>query len=895
MKQLGITFILFFLIHSGFSQISVLDRIITINCDDISVEAALKLLESKNGISFAYNSSLSVLQKKISLHLNNATVREVLNRLCANKNISYILIGNTVTFYQLNTKEPEKYIVSGFVFDQTTGEVLISCSIFDISTRKGAASNNYGFFSLTVPEGQKTIVFSYIGYKTKKIYINSDTLINVKLSPIVSNLHEIIFTQKHREEIINASEMGKIDIRSKQIKNIPSVGGEVDVLKAITLLPGIKTGVDGSAGYYVRGGGASQNLILLDGVPIYNPYHLWGFLSSFNTNAINNISITKSGFPARYGGRLSSVLDITMNEGNNQKWNTDLAVGILSINANVSGPLKKNKSAIMLSARRTYADLFMVPLIALTNSTENTSKYEGYDFTDLNLKVNYKLSEKDRLYVSGFYSWDQYYLTDKATTKWEQTDYEEKLKKKQGWGNIIGSLRWNHLFSNKLFSNTTAYLSYYKFKNKEFYQRTRPDEQDIDDKINESIYFSNIRDIALTEDFQYFPNEKHNIRFGAGYIYHNFKPGVNSFFSQTGKDTISNSIENNLIRASEFSAYFEDDVEIGLRFKLNVGVHSSGFFVGHTNYFSIQPRLSIRYLISKTLSIKAGYAQMTQYLHLLTSSGIVQSSDLWVPSTDIIRPESSKQTSLGIALLTGKDFQLEIDGYYKTMENVIEYKEGASFLHEETGWENIVTSGKGTTYGIEWFLQKKQAPLTGWIGYTLSWANRQFDNLNSGDVFPFRYDRRHDISIVGSYQFSERWSLNSTWVFYTGNAVTVPTTSHIDPYYDGQYHSWYSFPSPNEMTTSLVSSSGIIDDISKRNNLRLPNYHRLDITATYTKKKHWGTWELTFGVTNLYNRMNPSYYTKTYNENPETGQIDIKFKQITLFPIMPSIYYRISF
>lgn len=286
---------------------------------------------------------------------------------------------------------------------------------------------------------------------------------------------------------------------------------------------------------------------------------------------------------------------------------------------------------------------------------------------------------------------------------------------------------------------------------------------------------------------------------------------------------------------------------------------------------------------------------MTQYLHLLTSSGIVQSSDLWVPTTDIVKPETSKQANLGIAALIGKNFKMEVDGYYKTMKNVIAYKEGASYLYDEAGWEEQVTPGTGKSYGIEWFLKKNQGQLTGWIGYTLSWSYRQFDDINSGSIFPYRYDRRHDISIVGSYQISERWSLNSTWVFYTGNAVTVPTIAHIDPYYDGKNHIWYSYPSPNVFTTNNISSTGIIDLSPTRNNYRLPNYHRLDLTASYLKNKPWGAWELTFGVTNLYNRMNPSYYTKSYQENPDTGQVFFKFKQITLFPIMPSIYYRVSF
>ncbi len=895
MKRLGITFILCLTLQSGFSQSSILDRVISIRFDSIRIVEALKLLEREKGIPLAYSTDIPALNEIVSFQFDRVPLKKVLNDICASHDLGYKLIGNTVTFYPAGRSGPNEFTVSGFIFDSVTGEVLISCSVYNKTSGRGTASNHYGFFSLTLPAGKKKISFSYVGYENKELTIQSDTTLSILLSPVSGKLHEIIVLEQPENEIINTSNQGSFEIKSKYIKNITSTAGEVDVLKTITLLPGVMPGVDGSAAYYVRGGNADQNLMLLDGIPIYNPFHLWGFLSSFNANAINHIKLIKGAFPARYGGRLSSVLDIIMNDGNMKKWSADFAIGILSVNATVSGPLKKDRSSLMFSARRTYADLFYIPIYTTLNSTANTYNSQGYSFTDLNLKWNYRLSDKNRFYISGFYSRDKFFKKENAATKWGQTDYNEKIKKKQGWGDVIGSFRWNHLYSNKIFSNTTFYFSYYNFTNKENYERTRTDEQEIDNKISENTYLSNIRDIALTQDYESFAHDHHHLRFGAGYIFHTFKPGVNSFFSRTGEDNISNNIDNNLIRASELSGYFEDDMKLGLRFLANAGIHVSGFFVGNSSYYSIEPRLSLRYIISGKISLKAGYTHMTQYLHFLTNSGIVQSSDLWVPTTDKIKPETSRQGNLGITIIAKNNFELEVDGYYKTLNDLIQYKEGASYLYGDAGWEEKVTSGTGESYGIEWFLKKNQGRLTGWVGYTLSWSNRQFAAINSGEVFPYRYDRRHDISIVGNYRLSERWSLNGTWVFYTGNAVTVPVIAQRDPYFDGSFHSWNSFPSPNAVIISDIASSGIIDLSPEHNNYRMPNYHRLDVTASYLKHKRWGWWELTFGVTNLYNRMNPSYYTKSYEQDEETGQIKFKYKQITLFPIMPSIYYRISF
>jgi len=394
---------------------------------------------------------------------------------------------------------------------------------------------------------------------------------------------------------------------------------------------------------------------------------------------------------------------------------------------------------------------------------------------------------------------------------------------------------------------------------------------------------------------QYFPSNNHNIRFGAEGIYHIFTPGVKSYYSKTGEETIHNSIENNTIPASELSVYAEDDMEIGSIIKVNAGIRMSGFLVQNSFYHSIEPRLSYRFLVNKKLSFKIGYAHMAQYLHLITSSGIVQSSDLWVPATDMIKPEKSDQLSIGTVALLGDSYQLEVEVYSKKMHDIIDYKDGASFLSSETGWEDKVATGNGESFGLEVFFQKRTGKLTGWIGYTLSWTNRQFEEINFGRKYPYRYDRRHDISIVGNYRFSRKWSLNGSWVFYTGNAVTVPTTAYNDPYYTGKLQYWHSFPDPNTITGSPIGTSGIIDNATERNNYRLPAYHRMDVTATYTKQKDWGLWKLSFGFTNLYNRFNPSYYRVSHEQDLHTGKSKMVYYQVTLFPLMPTVNFSISF
>lgn len=895
MKKIIASLFLLLIVMSSFAQNNSLDKRISISFNNIRLKEALDLLETKTGISTAYNSNNKAFDKNINKKYTDKTVSYILNDILKDANLKYKLIGSKVTIYKEKQKS-SNVTISGYIYDAQNGESLIGCTIFDPINIIGTTTNVYGFYSLTIPNNKNnTIVFSFIGYESRKIDMSAlKSKQNISLVPAQNELSEVVISGTSTNDKVISNKMSVIKLNAKEINSIPAIGGEVDVLKAITLLPGVKQGVDGSSGFYVRGGSPDQNLILLDGVPLYNPYHLWGFLSTFNSDAINNIEIIKGAFPARYGGRLSSVLDITTKDGNNQKWQKDFTIGLLSAKVSVSGPLVKDKSSIMVSARRTYADLIIVPILKNQNSFNNSKIKQGYNFTDFNLKYNYKLSKNDKLFVSGFYSKDKYYYENKIENKYPTATINENTQKNQGWGNLVGSIRWNHIFGDKLFLNTTAYYSSYNYYTNSSYKSTSTNTDFMPEQGNSIEFVSKIDDIAIKQDYHYYPNNKHKIKFGLAGIHHTFNPGVTAYFSETDKQTIDNSTGNEEINATELSFYIEDDFKLNSFIGINVGLYTSGFFVQNTKYISPQPRISTRFLINENLSFKLGYAKMTQYIHLLTSSGLTQASDLWISSTDSIKPQQAHQFSLGSAFIIAKQYQVEIDVYYKSMNELIDYRDGASFL-SSGDWEDKTATGKGYSYGAEFFIRKTKGKLTGWLGYTLSWTNRQFNEINFGKEYPYKYDRRHDISLVGMYKFNKKWALNGSWVFYTGNAVSIPTSVYTTPGYDGQYHSWSSFPTPSSTEGSDISTTGIIESYTERNNYRLPAYHRFDISATRTFQKENSKHELNFGLTNLYNRMNPSFYYTSHEQDLNTGEVKRKYYTMTLFPLMPTISYKVSF
>jgi hypothetical protein len=757
----------------------------------------------------------------------------------------------------------QNHTISGYVEDASSGERMVGVNVVAKELSLGTTTNTFGFYSITLPSASFNLEISFIGYKvsSQEINLTESVRINIDLESESVELSEI--TLIGEESIVKRTQSSVIEVPVQQIKSMPALLGEVDVLKAIQLLPGVQSGSEGTSGFYVRGGGPDQNLILLDGVPVYNASHLFGFFSVFNADAIKNVRLTKGGFPARFGGRLSSVLEIDMKEGNMKEFSGETSVGLIASKLMIQGPLVKNKASFIVSARRTYIDVLAQPFIMASADGGRG----GYYFYDLNAKVNYILSDQDRLYLSTYTGDDRFYASYK-----DGLLSGDEMKFGLGWGNLTSSLRWNHLFSDKLFSNTTLTFSQYKFNIKASEEYTYGGYKDK----YEFDYYSGIRDWGFKMDFDYLPNPNHYIKFGASNTYHTFMPGqLDLFMSEPEFDEYVDTsyVFSERLYSHEAFVYVEDDIKFNDRFKANIGVHASLFSVKGKMYPSVQPRLSARYLMNENWSAKMSYAEMQQNVHLLTNSNAGLPTDIWVPSTDKVKPQSSRQIAAALTR-TLKDgvYELSIEGYYKTMDNLISYQEGSSFMSFKDWQETVETGGQGESYGLELFLQKKKGKTSGWIGYTLSWANRRFDNINFGEWYSYKYDRRHDISVVVSHEFSKSFDMGLTWVYGTGNAITFPLANYA-PHQELGYYG-------NE-----------IEYYGKRNSTRMAAYHRLDLGMNFHKQKKNGVRTTSIGFYNAYSRNNPFFVY--LGSDWRTGQKQAK--QVSLFPIIPSITYNFKF
>lgn len=766
----------------------------------------------------------------------------------------------------------QKFTISGYIKDQDSGESLIGSTVYNARSASGALANTHGYYSITLPRDSVVLLYSYVGYNSHyvRFYLQRDTIINIQLKGSTL-LNEVVVNASKAESIHEVTKMSSTSIPLDQIKSLPAFFGETDVLKVLQLMPGVQSGSEGSTGLYVRGGGADQNLMLLDGVPIYNASHLFGFFSVFNADAINHVELIKGGFPARYGGRLSSVIDINMKDGNMKEVKGEGSIGIIAAKVSVEAPIKKDKTSFIFSGRRTYVDYLSRPFIRRsTDGNENT----GYYFYDLNFKVNHIINQNNRLYLSTYFGDDKAYSKSKSDYTFDNTHINYREEFGLRWGNIITALRWNHVFTPKLFSNFTATFSRYRFDIFDEYEEHRtttgqPDEH----QYYETRYESGIRDWAMKADFEYLPNPNHYVRFGTQLTVHRFSPGV---YSHQGDDADDLTAGAKIIDAQEMAAYVEDDWRISNRLKVNAGLHASAFTVENTWYHSLQPRLALRYLLSEDLSLKGSYASMTQYIHLLTNAGLGLPTDLWVPSTKRVTPQRSWQVATGLAKTYKDEYEISLEGYYKEMSNLIEYEDGSSFLHIEEDWQNkVVSNGYGESYGAEVLLQKKTGVITGWVGYTLSWTNRQFEDLNFGKKYPYKYDNRHDLNIALSHSWNDRMDFSMVWVFTSGNATTLPVAI-----YDGLPDFYNPYNYYNE---EIAYYDG-------RNGYRMPNYHRLDISFSWWKNKKWGQRKWTLGVYNAYNRKNPFFMDIGYDKNGNK-----KFIQYSLFPILPSITYSFKF
>jgi hypothetical protein len=772
--------------------------------------------------------------------------------------------------FSLTLQAQERYTFNGYVKDSLSGESVIGASVTVVGSNRSLLTNSFGFFSVTLPVGDYDVVFSHVSYETisRRIQLKSDQSFTVSLLPKSAALQEVVVVNKKRDGNVKNAQMGKLDLSMNQIRSIPAFLGEVDILKAIQLLPGVQSAGEGNAGFYVRGGGPDQNLILLDDATVYNTGHLFGFFSVFNGDAIKNVSLIKGGMPAQYGGRLSSVLDVAMKEGNLNRFQGEGGIGLIASRFSFQGPIQKNKSSFIVSARRTYIDALAKPFINKSSGFYGS----GYYFYDLNAKVNYRFSDKDRLFLSGYFGRDVFNFNN------AKRSFSTRIP----WGNATGTLRWNHVFGPRAFANTTLVYNDYKF-----------DFTAKQDNFQVGLS-SGIRDIGWKTDLDYYPSPQHRIKLGMSITHHTFVPNVVS----GRQDSIVFEPNNAPAKyALESALYVQDDWTIGQRWKINYGIRLSRFtqtgpftrYVRDANgnridsivygraraiqsYGGLEPRLTLRYELSENSSIKSAITRNFQYIHLVTNAGSTLPTDLWVPSTYAVRPQESWLFALGyFRNFADNTVETSWEVYYKDMQNQIEYKEG--YTPGLTDPEEEFVFGKGWSYGSEWLINKVKGRLTGWVGYTLSWTWRRFPDLNAGEKYPARYDRRHDVSVVANWELNRKWKFGGVFVYGTGNAITLPERFYF--------------------------INGVLtQEFSRLNQYRMLPYHRMDVSATYTpavKPGRKGGQSWVFSIYNLYSRQNPYFLYFDQTGQLANGDLAVEARQVSLFPILPAVTWNFKF
>lgn len=773
----------------------------------------------------------------------------------------------------------QKTSVSGYVKDAASGEVIAGATVTTADRLNYAISNSYGYYFLTLSRLEDSVIIqaSFVGYSPSSFSVIPNQNLKVDFALRSSNiLDEVIVSAEKTATYERRKEMSIATVPISKVTAMPSLGGESDLLKSLQLMPGIQSGNEASSGLYVRGGSPDQNLMVIDDVPVYYVNHLGGFVSTFNSDAINTMKLVKGGFPAHYGSRLSSVVDIKMKEGNMKEFHGNGMIGIIASKIMVEGPIKKDTTSYMLSARRFLYDLIIRPL---TRATSSDGTSVGYNFYDLNAKINHFISPKDRLYLS-FYSGGDKILTRQKT----QADLNKMTLE---WGNILGSFRWNHLYGDKLFSNLTIYSTRYRLAN-DFSNTFTHD--NIKEKTS-SGYWSGIIDLSIKADFDYYINQNYKMKFGGTTILHHFNPNTTSYHSVESSAAVDTSFGSKKQNGFENAVYLENEISIGSRLFTNFGLRVTNYHIPNRNYASIEPRFLTTFLIGENTLLKASYSQMNQYIHLLTGSGPNMQNDIWVPVTDVIKPSLSKQFAFGLERnFRNGEYEVSLEGYHKTMNDLITYKDGVATLSSVSDWQTQVeTNGTGKSYGLEFLLQKIKGPITGWIAYTYSKTTRQFENKNNGKPYPFKYDRTHDISIVYLHRIKSNIQLSATWVYGTGNPFTLAA---------GKYK---MMP---EVNNDLINESGyytygqIYNDI---NSYRMRAYHKLDVGINFRKAVKLGERTWSINIYNLYNRQNPYYYfLDTIFEYDQQGQVipsltKTVLKQQSYFPIIPSFSYSLKF
>ncbi len=887
----------------GFGQTT---EAISLSPANKSVTKLIQEIEAQTNLSFAYSLDLiNTHYTACNCEVKNASIEKTLTALFQNSQIAFEQTGQQVTLFYDPKKAVPTFNLHGYISDSKTGEKLIGANVVNLSNQQGTTSNEYGYFNFTQNVQSLEIAASYIGYKPfrKTIHLFKDQQISIELEPALE-LEEIVVTAREAQASQRVTEMSQVTLEMREIKSIPNLAGEVDVLRAFQLMPGVATATEGNTGMYVRGGGPDQNLFLLDDVPLYHPTHLLGFLSVFNEDAINKATLIKGGFPARYGGRLSSVIDVRTKDGNTERLKGSINLGLISSKVSLDGPLGGQKTSFNLSARTTY----LGPLInALYKQSEDYDIEQGndkgsvtnslnYNFRDINAKITHQINDRNKVFASFLTGSDNFKsgreeIGEYNTNQNLPYQLEDKEEAKLKWGNTIASLRWNRIYESGWFSKVN--LIYGRYHYESGISQKQQYETDIIDwtDTRSNAFETGIVDIGLKVDFQKSIQANHDLRFGAGSIHHSFNVGLlkvdeSLTDASTGEDARIDTLYGaSKIKALESYVYIEDHISINEALSLNLGLHASAFNVQGEMYSSLQPRLLARYQFGPRMAFKGSFTLMQQYLHLLTRTGVGLPNDLWVPPTKNIKPQKSRQFALGYVFNISPTYELSMEAYHKKMNNLLSYAEGVDYLNLDDSWEEKVVQGKGNSYGVELLLKKKLDRFTGWIGYTLSKSTRNFDDINEGRQFLYKYDRRHDLSLVASYQINDKISINANWIYASGTKVTFALAK-------------YNFHLYGETVANM-------QHVEERNNLTLPATHRLDLSVNFSKEKKNGKRVWTFGAYNAYNQSNPVYLdvftgfsgstVQGMQSFVEQGTRENQLVKQGLLPIIPSINYTRTF
>ncbi|MDL2282464.1 TonB-dependent receptor [Parabacteroides sp. OttesenSCG-928-G06] len=879
---------------------------LTLHIEKQPLENVLQEIEKQSGLYFSYEASLLKGLAKVTFKAVDEPMNSSLERLLTPLSLMWQQRGKTIIL----KKRPRQVVISGFVRDKASAESLIGASVFQSATRKGAATNSYGFFSIPLDPGDIQLQVSYIGYKPQVVsfpFMERDTMLTIELegNAILDEV-VVLASDRDRQPVMN-TQMGNLEINRQTIQSTPTLFGESDIIKTLQLTPGVSAGTEGFAGMYVRGGNMDENLFLIDGNPVYQVNHVGGIFSAFNTEAIRGMDFFKSGFPARYGGRLSSVVEVHTKEGNMKEYHGSASLGLISANLSLEGPIIKDRTSFMIAMRRTWLDAILLPTLAIVNKSEKKhgSKVSGrYAFYDLNVKLNHIFNERSRMFFSLYNGKDILKASPEEfnpESEYETTPYLNKYDASLTWGNLMATLGWTYVFNNKLFGRVSGVYTQYRSSLRSTQENTYDvkGSEDYEYSFNETTSLNGISDFGLRSSFDYLPAANHHIRFGGDYLLHRFRPEYSRYKATNELDEeteqINTTYTDDLLWSHEASAFIEDEWTLSSRVKLNAGLRLSLFAVTGKTYFSAEPRLSGRWLMRKDLSMKASYARMSQSVHLLNSSYINLPTDSWMPVTSHFKPLVSDQVSLGMYYNLKEKYDFSIEGYYKKLNNLLDYRDGYSFLPTFSSWEEKLTAGSGRAYGVEFMARKQAGKTTGWVSYALSWADRKFSDINDGERFPSKFDNRHKLNIVLMHKLTPKVEVSAAWSYSSGNRMTLSLESY-------------------EMATGGVMPGGgsdrnTIDLYSGRNNYQLAPYHRLDLGVNILRPKksgNLGIWNIS--IYNVYNRMNPFMVYKGHKEvavwlppgqDPDGKGYHHKsvpvFKQLGIFPIIPSISYTYKF